>query len=107
MVPVLLPLQHLRLPSHGNYAIKQETCQPRHHWYLCVQNWRFPRTAVPIKTPNQAGVTAEPSQQQRHIPKKQIGWQWKYTGRLKEGKKSTSKPFCQKKTKESKMGQGR
>lgn len=56
---------------------------------------------------SQAGVTAEPSQHQWCIPKQQISWQWKYKRRLKEGKKSTSKPFCQKQTKESKIGQRR
>lgn len=51
---------------------------------------------------SQAGITAEPSQQQQHIPKQQIGWQWKYTGRLKEDKKSPSKPFARSRGKKAK-----
>lgn len=51
---------------------------------------------------SQAGITAEPSQQQQCIPKQQIGWQWKYTGRLKEDKKSPSKPFARSREKKAK-----
>lgn len=51
---------------------------------------------------SQLGTSAEPFQQQQCTSKQQIGWQPRYTGRLKGGEKRASKPLCQKQSKRKK-----